>query len=363
MPRPTLTFPNLEFLRTHDLVRIELPTGQIAWLGSGRVTAVDPITEDERDWSPSLTSVGDTRQSLTVTSDKVQLSISNIDRIFGLLINDAETQLAGAKCYFIKYFEDITDPNNFETKIIMKGEIANVTTDNMDVSFTLVADLSVGLCVIGGQQVDSHCPLTFKSTECGWTDAQGGDATYCDKQYFSPNGCSGHNNRHRFQGIVAGGDLASPILSPGGGIGGGGHNCFVEGTEVDTLDQEVNIESIVVGDYVTSFDNEDNLSQQMVEQVFKNKSCYYYKISFTDGSRPLKVVANHPLRTIDNGWILSHHVRQGDIIIGKLEQHHIVETIELVEENVWVYNLHVAINNTYIANGKKVHNRKIDPIL
>ena len=160
------------------------------------------------------------------------------------------------------------------------------------------------------------------------------------------------------------------------------HNapCFVAGTQI-LLENGFtkNIEDVVVGDYVVSFDFKNNeLISSKVLNLFSKKVDNVVQYEFSNGIK-LKATLDHPIYVIDKGWSsysdeLSNNLYKLENPIQKIELNDIVkfnnEESELInitvldEENV-VYNLsEIDIFHNYFANGVLVHNRRppIGPI-
>jgi intein/homing endonuclease len=154
------------------------------------------------------------------------------------------------------------------------------------------------------------------------------------------------------------------------------HNapCFVAGTQI-LLENGLtkNIEDVVVGDYVVSFDFKNNeLISSKVLNLFSKKVDNVVQYEFSNGIK-LKATLDHPIYVIDKGWSaysdeLSNNLYKLENPIQKIELNDIVkfnnEESELInvsmlnEENV-VYNLsEIDIFHNYFANGVLVHNRR-----
>jgi hypothetical protein len=156
--------------------------------------------------------------------------------------------------------------------------------------------------------------------------------------------------------------------------------CFVAGTQI-LLENELtkNIEDVVVGDYVASFDLKNNKSKvSKVLNIFSKKIDKIVEYGFSDGST-LRATLDHPIYVIDKGWCnYSGEPEQynngsvgGTKPVKKLE----IEKIEIgdilklhsgdvklinmtvIEESTLVYNLsEIEKYHTYFANNILVHN-------
>lgn len=160
------------------------------------------------------------------------------------------------------------------------------------------------------------------------------------------------------------------------------HNspCFVTGTQI-LLENGLtkNIEDVVVGDYVVSFDlknNEPKVSK--VLNTFSKEIDKVVEYEFSDGST-LKATLDHPIYVINKGWVnylgepeqYNNVSFEGTKPVKKIE----VEKIEIgdvvklhngdvklvnmniIEESTIVYNLsEIETYHNYFANNVLVHN-------
>ena len=75
---------------------------------------------------------------------------------------------------------------------------------------------------------------------------------------------------------------------------GGGSNCFLSGTKIDTPDGQRNIEDLKAGDKVLSFDKESKrVVLNTVSEPFVSTRSGYYLIKTVSG-REIRVTAEHP---------------------------------------------------------------------
>jgi len=160
------------------------------------------------------------------------------------------------------------------------------------------------------------------------------------------------------------------------------HNapCFVAGTQI-LLENGLtkNIEDVVVGDYVMSFDLKNSESKvSKVLNTFSKEIDKIVEYEFSDGST-LRATIDHPIYVINKGWCnYSGEPEQYDsdsiggtnpikkIVVEKIQIDDVVKlqngdiklvNINVIEESTIVYNLsEIETYHTYFANNILVHN-------
>jgi hypothetical protein len=160
------------------------------------------------------------------------------------------------------------------------------------------------------------------------------------------------------------------------------HNapCFVAGTQI-LLENGLtkNIEDVVIGDYVVSFDLKNNESKvSKVLNIFSKTIDKIIEYEFSDGST-LRATLDHPIYVINKGWCnylgepeqYNGFSMEGTKPIKKLEVEKIqigdilklhtgdvkLVNMDVIEEPTIVYNLsEIEIYHTYFANNILVHN-------
>lgn len=153
------------------------------------------------------------------------------------------------------------------------------------------------------------------------------------------------------------------------------HNspCFVAGTKIMMEDGTTkNIEDVVVGDTVISFDfKNDEKKSGKVKNIFSKKVSKVVIYEFENGGT-LKATLDHPLFVEGKGWSsydneLSntlydigekvHKIDVGDVV--KLFEGSVtLANMRIVEDEIKVFNLSdIETNHNYFANDVLVHNR------
>ena len=140
--------------------------------------------------------------------------------------------------------------------------------------------------------------------------------------------------------------------------GDGGDSCFIAGTKIAMADgTEKNIEDVIVGDTVKSFDTDTNrVIDSSVANVFVHLDTKGYYII----NNNLKVTSNHPM------WVDREWKQVKDIVIGdkltNLDGIEVdIETIEQVDDIITTYNFEVENVHNYYANMFLAHNKAPPP--
>ncbi|HJO28686.1 MAG TPA: polymorphic toxin-type HINT domain-containing protein [Candidatus Poseidoniia archaeon] len=131
--------------------------------------------------------------------------------------------------------------------------------------------------------------------------------------------------------------------------------CFIAGTLIQLPNSTIAIEYIKVGDVVKSFDvGTSSVINSKVTETFVHSDRYYMILNGT-----IKTTSVHPFYS-DGNWIEAGDLSIGDKILHVDGLEHTVETIELSDEPVTVYNFEVDGTHNYFAEGYLVHNKRPD---
>lgn len=133
--------------------------------------------------------------------------------------------------------------------------------------------------------------------------------------------------------------------------------CFVAGTPVAiAYDSFRSIESISVGDYVLSYNEDTGLvSPQRVTQVFQKQTYSTLKIRFDDSV--VETTHNHPFYSLsEGGWVEAGNLRKGDVVLDAYGNAVCVKFTQTVHHStaVTVYNFTVENNHTYFVGDDAV---------
>ncbi len=139
-------------------------------------------------------------------------------------------------------------------------------------------------------------------------------------------------------------------------MGGGGGGCFTGDTKVLMADGKTkDIGEVRVGDKVlTRSDKSKELVVDEVTATHEVREMGYLVIN-----SDLKVTPNHII-FVNGSWKRAGDVQMGDLLVDTNGKEIAVARIDLVREDVKVYNLTTKTNHTYFADGIFVHNQKGD---
>ena len=125
--------------------------------------------------------------------------------------------------------------------------------------------------------------------------------------------------------------------------------CFKAGTRILTPTGEKRIEELVPGDTVISASN----IQRKVKDCQKHMAEDTIYLKFSTGAE-LYTTRNHPILTVKDGFVPAEELKIGQIV--QTRYSYAVLTKKELTEPYEVYNLTIEYDNSYIANGIKVHN-------
>lgn len=137
--------------------------------------------------------------------------------------------------------------------------------------------------------------------------------------------------------------------------------CFGQGTLVETKNGKRKIETIKIGDFVLSWDEETgNTSYQIVTNTFRSeKEILLIELTVESKTEKVAVTREHPVQVKGKGWLKAGDLKPLDILVGLV--HSEVTNIQPIEGKQTVYNFEVSKYHTYCVGevGFWAHNRCI----
>ena len=125
--------------------------------------------------------------------------------------------------------------------------------------------------------------------------------------------------------------------------------CVRAGTKILTKSGEKNIETLNVGDKIISAEN----IERVVTRVYKRMADDTRLLRFSNGVE-LYTTDNHPIMCLKGGFVAAADLKLGTVV--RTTYGTTVLTASIPQEPYEVYNLTIERDNSYIANGIKVHN-------
>lgn len=337
-----------------------------------------PITEPfGNTYDPGLKKVNAMKASLSRSVDRVEMVLENADLRYGdfLLDDSNDSILENVPATYSILYQDPRSKGSLYRITKMTGILYTyLESGNTDLNLTLISDAYAG----GGvapYEVKPSCVWKYKDgINCDYS----GSLPSCDLSFDGINGCITHFGfdmaRARFGGGARDLDEESkatfdPLTTVGNGGGGGTGYCFMGSTpiEVDGFGSTRPIRELKAGDPIFSFNKEtfettdDKAANDRMVAEYRN----WYSLVFSDGSS-VEVTEDHPF--IPQPGL---RIRTRDLELGQSFRRFVDgnwRTVKLISKSARsshvptpFYNVPVAANHTYFANGFPVSNRK-DPL-
>lgn len=210
---PVLEHPFLDFFLTLD---VETSTGAVyRWAGT-RLENVNGGNYDARIVSAS----GSLSQAINQSADRVQITISNVDRLVSRAIGSGAKFGAAMAGQVVRRFRD----SAWQWHQLLTGIIVSVSANDREATFELLSDIYASGLVGAIAPVQRKCRHVFnapdpldpnnlakrKGPDCGYT----GLLPTCNKIFESPDGCLGRENQHRYGGVLYDTSKESLIYPP-----------------------------------------------------------------------------------------------------------------------------------------------------
>ena len=323
------------------------------------------VTIVKGEYTGDLIAGEDIEQTISSTTDRVTVSVQNVDKVFGGVVMSGD--LARARAVVGRLYRD---PLNRIADVwveLFRGEVLPQPVVEGEVRLEIVSDLiAAGYCVSQWSLGDS-CVFLYKGDECGYS----GGLTTCDHRRFTDGGCVGHDNEHRFGGMEY--PPAKRTGGPTGGTGGGGAPlpCFAGDTKVHlTMGGQIDFATLYrlrdryIGGPILSFDDAGNLAGDTLVDVTRSRATFGSMVSVRfDGRPPIRVKRQHRFLTESNEFQEIAKFKRGDAVMtlgpdGRLVPERIQWIYPCRSLCEWVYNLTTKVHHHYFAAGCAVHNAK-----
>ena len=132
-----------------------------------------------------------------------------------------------------------------------------------------------------------------------------------------------------------------------------GAKCFSADTKISTPSGQVYIKDVKVGDEVLSFNDEGQISVNIVSKVFEHEPGDIYKLSYWGGE--VLVTSNHWILEANNTFLQVDKFNTDHCLVDEEGSFRPFKSLEFYELDK-TYNITVENDHTYIANGIRVHN-------
>lgn len=325
-------------------------------------------TEEElnldADYTPRLLHIGGLQETATKETNRVPVTLSNVDLTWGLKLASDARELELADVVIRRLYRDAGNSAINQHKHFFTGKIVNAGADEKEITFDVIRKSTAMGTSFAYRTLSPICPWIYKDRNC--KDA--GDFLDCNQLLKSRHGCRGRDN-FEHNGSFAYPETptqAAPGSGGNGGEGVGGGTCFLKGTSIFTPRGEQPIEALRRFFRVYSFNPMTReIEVDSVEDVFEYTVSGYFELIFGDGSN-VSVTPEHPFLTESNEYVRADDLKipsggnRGSIVWRFIKG--VWKRVELKRfkwhlENVQVHNLHVLRNRNYFANRYAVHNK------
>lgn len=136
-------------------------------------------------------------------------------------------------------------------------------------------------------------------------------------------------------------------------------SCFVAGTTITMRDGELkNIEDVVVGDDVLSYNEEHDFNESGIVGDLKSHEVESVIRLTLDNETVIITTEEHPFFVKGKGWVKAGELKPLDECKKSDGSDALVSTVEVLNEKHTVYNLlNVSSHHNFYANGILVHNK------
>jgi hypothetical protein len=301
-------------------VHIKQKDGEQFWF----ITHQD-ATIDGQPYAAKLQKVGQLKETLTTATNRVSVTISNLDKVFGLKTASELHPLRMAQVTIRRYTPHIPEHNYYYF-----GFLSSPLASVPEVTFNVIPrSEAAGLCLAN----------RTISARNGFVNPDPDEQT-------------------------------APSSGDGGGIGGGtnpgGGHCFVVGTLINSGFNEVKPnDEFEKGSQILSFNKQTlNLELDTVNKVRRKAVNEYLIVAFADGGI-LRVTKEHPFLTADGKFTKIGDLKFGELVYrlsGGIFHLAAYESSQIIDEEIEVITFTVEKNGDYFADGFAVGNKDDPPI-
>lgn len=198
--------------------------------------ATEAFTIDSIDYTDDLRKADEIKESIFSPTDRVNVTIQNVDKVFGPTITAED--LVKAEAIVGRYYRDPKGVLPAVWVELFRGEARPTDLDELEAKIEILHDLTAAGYCVANWALAENCQLVYKGPDCRSTSTE----PSCNKRRKSPMGCAGKTDigddeTHEFGfGGMEFPDVQVPSVpvgggsgDPGGSTGGGGdgwiHNC------------------------------------------------------------------------------------------------------------------------------------------
>lgn len=350
---------DLDGCETQTTLDLQLADGVTEYLFATR-----DLTFEKGEYAGDLVTGEDIEQTIGSATDRVTVSVQNVDKVFGGVAMSGD--LTRARAVVGRYYHDPAGRVTDTWVELFRGEVLPQPVVEGEARLEIVSDLiAAGYCV-GDWALWDNCVLVYKGELCGYS----GGLTSCNKRRFSDGGCRGHDNEHRFGGMEY---PPQKRTAPSGGTGGGGipPRCFAGDTKIHlTMGGQIDLKTLYrlrekyIGGPILSFDENGNLAGDTLVNVMRSQASFGEMVFVRFYGRPAtRVKRRHRFLTESNGFQEIGTLRRGDAVMrlgpdGKLVPEKIQWIYPSRSPLEWVYNVTTKVHHRFFADGCAVHNAK-----
>lgn len=135
--------------------------------------------------------------------------------------------------------------------------------------------------------------------------------------------------------------------------------CFIAGTQISMADStEKNIEEVVIGDEVLSYNEKTNLNEVGVVGDLKVHNVDNVIDLIFDDNNIITTTDEHPFFVKNKGWVTAKNLSKNDVCLTTYNSDSVITSVKKYEKECKVYNLlSVSKNHNFFANKILVHNK------